>query len=250
MALVKKSRSEASESAVSAACPADSLVGRTLATDVLHRLRKDIIACTLAPGSKLRFETLRFVYDVSFSTLREALSRLASEGLVVADGQRGFRVAPVSISELLDLTDARVLIEREVMRRAVEQGDEAWRTEVLRSYHRMDRLPQQSTTSTEWAAAHATFHAAMASACRSPVLLETRANLFDRAHRYRRLAVTFRSAVRSNADEHREMMEAALAGDSTLACELIERHIRRTSQEVAAANSELGVYIEQGKAPK
>lgn len=219
--------------------PADRLVGRTLANDVLHRLRKDIIACTLAPGSKLRFETLRFVYDVSFSTLREALSRLASEGLVVADGQRGFRVAPVSVSELVDLTDARVLIEREVMRRAVVKGTQAWRTEVMSAFHHMDRLPEQSTTSTEWAAAHAAFHAVLASACESPVLMEARANLFDRAHRYRRLAVTYRSRTRSNAGEHREIMEAALAGNAELACDLVERHIRRTCEEVSAASSEL-----------
>ena len=87
-----------------------SLVGGTLASDVLHRLREDIISCVLKPGEKLRFEALRDIYGVSFSTLREALSRLASEQLVVAEGQRGFSVAPISEEDLHDVTDARVLI--------------------------------------------------------------------------------------------------------------------------------------------
>ena len=56
----------------------EGLVGRTLATDVLHRLRDDIISCVLKPGERLRFEALREIYGVSFSTLREALARLAS----------------------------------------------------------------------------------------------------------------------------------------------------------------------------
>ena len=96
-------RSGSTARVAAVARPADTLIGRTLATDVMHRLRGDIIACTLLPGTRLRFEALRSVYHVSFSTLREGLSRLASEGLVVADGQRGFRVAPVSIKEMMDL---------------------------------------------------------------------------------------------------------------------------------------------------
>jgi DNA-binding GntR family transcriptional regulator len=189
------------------------------------------------PGSKLRFETLRSVYHVSFSTLREGLSRLASEGLVVADGQRGFRVAPVSIKEMMDLTDARVLVEREVLRLAIARGDAAWRTRVMSAYHGMDQLPEQRSTSTEWNVAHGEFHQALASACDSPVLQEMRLKLFDRAQRYRRLAAAIRTYPRSNPHEHREIMEAALAGDSEQACTLIERHIRRTTDDAAAIAS-------------
>jgi DNA-binding GntR family transcriptional regulator len=189
--------------------PAHLLVGRTRATDVLHRLRGDIIASSLLPGSKLRFETLRSVYHVSFSTLREGLSRLAAEGLVVADGQRGFRVAPVSIKDMMDLTDARVLVECEALRLAIARGDAAWRTRVMGAYHGMDRLPEQRSTSTEWNAAHAGFHEALTSACDSPVLMEIRQKLFDRSQRYRRLAAAIRTYPRSNPHEHREIMETA-----------------------------------------
>jgi DNA-binding GntR family transcriptional regulator len=220
---------------------AEVLVGRTRATDVLHRLRSDIIACTMRPGSRLRFETLRSVYNVSFSTLREGLSRLASEGLVIADGQRGFRVAPVSIKELLDLTGARILVEREVMRLAVTYGTDAWRTAVLGAFHHMDQLPDQRSTSPQWAQAHAAFHAALASSCDSPVLQEIRANLFDRAHRYRRLAVTFRTYQRGTSHEHRAIMEAAVTGNVSLACDLTEQHVRRTSEDIIAAGGELTI---------
>ena len=213
--------------------PASSLVGRTLATDVLHRLRRDIITCALLPGARLRFEALRAAYQVSFSTLREGLQRLASEGLVIADGQRGFVVAPVSLQELADVTNARVLIERELLRLSIANADDDWRTRVMDAWQRMDKLPEQQSTSREWAAAHAAFHEALASACASPVLLEVRANLFDRAHRYRRLAVMNRTHARDSSGEHREIMEAALAGDAARACDLVERHIRRTTEEVA-----------------
>lgn len=222
--------------------PASSLIGRTLATDVLHRLRGDIITCTLLPGSRLRFETLRSVYHVSFSTLREGLQRLASEGLVVADGQRGFIVAPVSQQELADVTHARVLVEREVLRLSIANADAEWRTRVMSAFHRMDQLPEQGSTSPEWSDAHGAFHEALVSNCGSRVLLEFRANLFDRAHRYRRLAASHRTYARSNSAEHRAIMEAALAGDEARACELSDRHIRRTSEDVASIAALFGSH--------
>src|SRR5690554_6122231 len=114
--------------------------GETRAGDVLQRLRDDILSCELKPGAKLRFEALRERYEVSFSTLREALARLAAENLVTSEGQRGFVVAPVSTEDLIDLTNARVLLERENLRRSMANGNDAWEADILGSFHRMDRL--------------------------------------------------------------------------------------------------------------
>ena len=71
---------------------AQSGIGRTLAATAFERLRADILSCKLAPGSKLPFDRLKEDYGVGLSPLREALSRLATSGLVTMEGQRGFRV--------------------------------------------------------------------------------------------------------------------------------------------------------------
>ena len=75
--------------------------GKTIAADITHRLREEIIACALPPGEPLRFDVLRERFGASFTTLREALTALAAEGLVDAQEQRGFRVAPVSRQDLI-----------------------------------------------------------------------------------------------------------------------------------------------------
>src|SRR5450755_1342795 len=80
--------------------------GKTLAADIAHRLRQDIVACRLKPGEPLKFDTLRLAFGASFTTLREALTSLAAEGLVVAEEQRGYRVAPVTTADLTDVTNA------------------------------------------------------------------------------------------------------------------------------------------------
>lgn len=212
--------------------------GETRAGDVLARMRSDIISCTLKPGAKLRFETLRELYEVSFSTLREALSRLVAEGLVVAEGQRGFMVAPVSLSDLTDLTDVRVLIERECIRRAIADGDDRWEADIIATYHRMDRLQTRLGPtyylSDEWAKLHGAFHLSLVAACNSPNLLEIRRKLFERAHRYRRMSSQFRPQWRAKDVEHKMIMDAVIARDTETARDLIERHIRETTANVIA----------------
>ncbi len=216
----------------------EGLIGRTLATDVLHRLRDDIISCVLKPGDRLRFEALRDIYGVSFSTLREALSRLASERLVVAEGQRGFIVAPISREDLLDVTDARVLVEQECLRRAMQQGDATWEAQILSAFHRLDRvearLPETGGVSAEWDARHFEFHESLVASAGSPTLSEIRQSLFERARRYRRLSAAVRKGPRAKRDEHRTLMEAVLSRDIPHAQDLLERHIRETAANVLA----------------
>lgn len=208
----------------------------TRAGDVLQRMRLDIINCVLKPGEKLRFEALRNKYAVSFSTLREALSRLAAENLVISEGQRGFIVAPVSIADLNDLTDVRVLIEREALSRSIRFGDDRWEANILSTYHRMDRLQQrlgrEYYLSEEWSAVHGEFHFSLVSACGSPTLLEIRSKLFERAHRYRRMSSQFRPQWREKDVEHKQIADAALDRDEEKALRLIDRHIRETTENV------------------
>lgn len=209
--------------------------GETRAGDVLLRIRDDILTCRLTPGEKLRFEALKDRYEVSFSTLREALSRLTEEGLVLSEGQRGFSVAPVSVSDLHDLTNARVLLDRELMRLSMQYGDDSWEAGILAGYHRMERLEQRLGETyyldEEWSVLHSRFHMALVSASGSPLLLEMRQKLFDRAHRYRRMSSQFRSHWRPKDAEHKAIRDAVL-DRSPEALDLIERHIRETTDNV------------------
>ena len=212
------------------------LVGGTLANDVLHRLREDIISCILKPGEKLRFEAMKDIYGVSFSTLREALSRLASEGLVVSEGQRGFKVAPISGEDLGDLTDARVLIEKECLLRAMKRGGEEWKSRILTTFHRLDRLENelegQRRITPEWDQLHSDFHEALVGASASPTLADIRDRLFERSRRYRRISALVRKTPRAKTDEHRLIMEAVLGNDVEGAMTLIERHVREIAQNI------------------
>ncbi|NWK94555.1 GntR family transcriptional regulator [Sphingobium lactosutens] len=221
--------------------------GGTLGVDVLRRMREDVISCVLEPGAKLRFEALRSMYGVSFSTLREALSRLVVEGLVVAEGQRGFFVAPITEEDLLDITDARVVIERECIGRSIARGDADWKARIISAFHRLDRLEEamgdELRTSADWDRLHSEFHDRLVAATDSPTFREIRHTLFERARRYRRISALVRKRPRQKSDEHRMMMEAVLSGDVELSQALVERHIREIAQNII--RNGLGIVREE-----
>src|SRR5262245_54862877 len=83
----------------------------TRSNAVFDRLRADLLAGRLQPGSKLKLAVLGARYAASLSVVREALSRLAEQGLVVAHPQRGFSVVALSPDDLTDLTNTRIDVE-------------------------------------------------------------------------------------------------------------------------------------------
>ena len=207
---------------------------QTLAAEVLRRLRDDIIWCRLMPGASLRFEALKESYGASFSTLREALSALVAAGLVVSEEQRGFRVAPVSRRELMDLTETRVLVERQLLALAIEVGGDEWEIQCAAALHRMTLVLQRhgASTTPEWKQAHAQFHLALVSAAPSPLLLGFRSSLYDRSERYRSLKALFKKSTTDKAKEHKSILDATLSRNTAKAQKLIDQHIRVTTTEL------------------
>jgi GntR family carbon starvation induced transcriptional regulator len=231
---------------------------RTRARDIYERLRLDIVECRLKPGQKLRFDETRTTYQVGLSPLREALMRLASEGLVVLEDQRGFHVAPVSRTDLLDVTRMRQELESMALRMAIESGSDEWEAEVLAAYHRLSKVRKVFVSETEdphsriinpqWEEHHRNFHRSLVSACGSPWLMHFRGLLYDQADRYRRLSLQYLRHPRADLDEHRALMEAAITRDAIRAAELIKRHIGDTTEALLAADP--SIYGERYSGPK
>jgi DNA-binding GntR family transcriptional regulator len=206
-------------------------------------MRSEIVTCRLKPGEMLKFDTLRLAYGASFTTLREALTCLAAEGLVVAEEQRGFKVAPVTLDDLVDLTRARILIDVDLIRRSIENGDDDWEIAIISSIHRLGiiegRAVENYADNPEWKIAHREFHESLVAACRSPTLLGIRSSLFERAERYRNISSTYRPRSRDKIGEHRALMKAAVGRNADQACELIAKHIQTTTDNVIKYASEL-----------
>ena len=107
---------------------------RTLASAVYARLRADVLSCRYQPGERLLIGPLAKGFAVSAVAVREALSRLVADELVVAEDQRGFRVSPLSIADLRDVTHTRIELECLALRRSIVRGDSAWRIALEKAW--------------------------------------------------------------------------------------------------------------------
>ena len=203
----------------------------------LRKLRSDVLAGNLEAGSKLKIDTLQQEYAISSSPLREALSRLTQEGLVRSDERKGFRVAPISIEDLEDITRMRLMLDIEALQESIAMGDDEWEATVVAAFYRLERTESKLSDGPvlldeNWTELHRNFHMALISACPSERLLNWCASLFDQAERYRRLSARIRPGSRRKSNEHKRIMDAVLKRDEGTACELLRDHITRTKNNV------------------
>lgn len=200
----------------------------TVGFSTYERIKHDIIFGKLAPGAKLKLETLKSDYIASISTLRETLNRLASDGYVTAAEQRGFFVCPVSRDDLSEIANLRILLECHALRISITNGDTDWEADLVAAYHKL-RLMEQKMQSGDmsekvtWKRYDWEFHLALIKACNSKNLLSLHMLLFGKYLRYQMLVLTDRGI--EAAKEHQMMYEAALNRDADTASRYLEDHI-------------------------
>ena len=181
-----------------------------------RRVRADIVYGRLAPGQKLTLERMRAAYGSAVSTLREIFNGLASEGLITAEGARGFEVASISPDNLREVAAMRQLLECDALRSSFEAGDVEWEGRVVAAHHKLASLERrmaagdrsQEETLRRY---DREFHNALISACGSRMLLEMHAGIYDKYLRYLMLASVFRGEP--VVEEHRKLLAFALDRD-------------------------------------
>ncbi|KAA2212190.1 GntR family transcriptional regulator [Teichococcus oryzae] len=211
----------------------------TLATAVHRRLREDILSGRLPPGQKLKLRDLAQNYGAGASPMREALSRLAAEGLAEQLEHRGFRVATAAPGQLHGLIRSRVLAECAALRESIRRGDAAWEEALLLAEHRLSRAarsldPHRFVSNPEWEACHLRFHQALLSACDAPPLLSFCDRLREEAQRYRALSNILAYPGRDVAAEHVALARATLDRDAEQAVALLAQHYERTGAFIGA----------------
>jgi DNA-binding GntR family transcriptional regulator len=203
----------------------------TIASQLVDRLRETIISGALQPGAKINLERAREKFDVSLSPLREALARLISDGLVEFQDNRGYWVAPVSLTNLEEITALRIEFETFALRKAMVNGDVTWESDVMRCLHRLNRTERNAhrpETLEHWEALHREFHLTLISGCNMPVLLAFCRQLLNLNDRYRRVFLRASSGDRDVNSEHSAIVEGTVARDVDFANARLSEHIRRT----------------------
>lgn len=209
----------------------------SLTSQLTQSLRDELLNGTFRPGQPLRLNQLSQQLNVSPSLLREALSRLAAEGLVIAQDQRGYQVAPVSVRNHQEITELRVMLEPHALRISMQQGGEDWEVAVLAAHHRLQQVEKRAASDSEalleWEVRHREFHLMLIGGGQMPVLAQFCEKLLAFSDRYRRIFLRERPLDRDIPDEHEAILRATLDRDEARASELLAQHIGRTAANIS-----------------
>jgi GntR family transcriptional regulator, carbon starvation induced regulator len=207
--------------------------------DGYRRIRADIVFGRLKPGQKLKLDGLKESYGVSVSTLREILSRLTADGFVLAEGRRGFEVALVSVENLRELAELRLLLESHAMQASFANADVEWEGRIVSAHHKLastERLMEKGLGELEqWKRYDGEFHQALISNCGSRVLMEAHALVFDKYFRYQMVAFLYRGS--EPALQHRALLESALKRDAASAIATLTQHVNNCVEHALATSS-------------
>lgn len=207
---------------------------QTISGETFETLRAQILAGDITPGSKIKTQELSKRMGVSLGAVREALSQLIAEGLVLVEAHRGYTVTPLSIEDLLDLTRVRTEVEVLCLAWSMQSGQLDWESQVIAASYRLAktfRATDRSAVSAAWIAAHDAYHTALASACGSPRLLQIRRQLYGLSERYRKMESAL-ARERDPDEEHRRLTEAAIDRNVAVATQLLSSHIERTTENI------------------
>lgn len=203
---------------------------RTLIERAYVQLRDDIVEGRLAPGERMRVEHLKTRYGVGAGTLREAITRLASDALVVAEGQRGFRVAEATMADLEDLTRLRLHIEIDALRQSIRHGGPVWRENLRQAFDELSALeqPLRPEARRRWEQLNTRFHETLVEGCQSAWTMRLLRTLGRHSERYRSISIRFGPVPRDVHAEHKLIYDLAMSGQEARAALALEAHIRAT----------------------
>lgn len=210
----------------------------TAATSVYRELRRDLLRGALRPGEKLQIEQVAARYATGTNPVREALNRLSAERLVDREDQRGFSVPPLSIEHFRELVKTRCWLEARALEESILNRTELWEDNLVVAFHRLLRTPfrpadelatqGKGADNSEWEGRHRNFHRTLISNCGSRWLQRYCDELMDQVERYRYISMTSSYPRRASNEEHRQILDAAMNADVSLATERLVTHYRLT----------------------
>lgn|SRR5690606_31790891 len=217
----------------------------TLITSVYKRLSNDIVKGHFEPNSRFSLAAISDYYGVSVGTIREALSFLVADGLVIAAAQKGFYVAPLLLEDLQDLTRMRVLLDCDQLEQSLLHGSDSWESNLAQAFHSLNLIEERMNSEgsnkyfEEWEGRNKYFHDVLVSGYPVGAYRRRLANtLYRHGERYRRTTAQQKpKAIDRVRAEHKALFEYAMERDIRNAKAVLKKHIEATLENYSASQN-------------
>lgn len=198
---------------------------------IAEKLRDQILAGRYPPGARLVQDELAAEFGVSRTPIREALTFLEREGLVIIAPNVGASVAPFSLENLVDIYTVRAALESHATYLAAANMDEEHIAEL------QDRLEAMGTALAAGdfeglVSAHNQFHIVIYAAAGRPRLYELILRYMGQANTYMRLSLTVGRGATDPIHEHKDLVQILKYQDAEAAGNLMRNHLETTMQEL------------------
>ena len=199
-----------------------------------ERVRRDIISCAIAPGSEISEGQLSTQYKLGKASVRVALTRLAHDGLVRAVPRRGYLVTPVTLKDIHDVFELRLMLEPAAARMAAGKVS----TRELKTYDDICREgyePGDARSTARFLEANKAFHVAIAEATGNARLAAAIEQLLDEMTRLLHLGLGLRKGSQATLHEHKTLVKALARGDGEAAERICREQIGEARNMVLSA---------------
>jgi DNA-binding GntR family transcriptional regulator len=214
---------------------ADIPAPKNLSDQAVEALRHDILTCRLMPGAAISESLVTERLSFGRAPVRAALARLAEEGLVQAQPRRGWVVSMVTIRDIHEVFDLRLLLEPEGARRAAGRVGDATTLRRLDGVCGRGYRAGDHDSALAFLAANRDFHVAVAALSGNQRLERQIARLLDEATRMLVLGLARRDRSGEMAHEHRALISALAAGDAAEAAEQMRAQVAASRAMVLSA---------------
>jgi DNA-binding GntR family transcriptional regulator len=214
--------------------PADVRAMPLLTDRAFDRIRHDIITCAIAPGTEISEAQLVAHYKLGKAPVRMALNRLAHDGLVRAIPRRGYRVTEVTLKDIHDVFELRLMLEPAAARMAAGRVD-AQRLRALDEVCRAGYQPGDARSTSRFLEANKAFHVEIARAAGNARLADAVEQLLDEMTRLLHLGLGLRNRSQEMQREHRALVKALTRGDGSTAERICREQIEAARGMVLSA---------------
>ena len=212
---------------------------RLMRDGVYARIRNEILACVLQPGSRIYENDLAKRYQVSKSPVRDALLRLQEKDLIEVLPRKGYRVRPISRSDARELYEMRLLLERASAEYAAEHAT----AEELALLDRF-RTADEGMNLLSWVKYNRDFHRSIAGIAHNSRLVRATQEVIDQFDRLTFVSVSsaeFDITKGKFAGEHGDIIDAVQARNKRRAGSLVSKHIKNSKKRLMTAFDDLPI---------